>query len=172
MQKNRLLAMIMLLLLTLSLLFCLGAFAYSGLRRLHQRQQVQTLTQLQKEKANLAALRSENGLWLKAGEELKRFTSSTFIRSENFSRFQERLNGIFFSCQMNPPTTKFIYSRLADGYMRFTKEFTIDSSYANIKKLIHEIAAIENMVFLDNIELNYKGQNLTNGKFQLEGYIE
>jgi Tfp pilus assembly protein PilO len=172
MQLAKRIVYTLLVLLALSAAVCAFAFAWSAVQNVSRGRRLERQEQVNAEQKNISALRREQGSWKNAASEYRAFIARYFIPRNDFSTFRRRLNELLEANLFTKQSLVFHTSALAGGYQKVNIQFTVNGSYPAVKKLVHDISALDSLVILNQLALTGGADRQVNAQLQLEVYLE
>lgn len=171
MKQNRRIVYVLLALLFLSAAFCVFSFAWGTAQNLSRHRQMARLEQIKSKKKDISSLRQEHAAWKRAGQDYHDFIGRYFIPRDDFSSFRRRLNELLEANLLSSQNLVFQTATVAGGFQKIVIRFTVNSGYGSIKKLIHDISALDHMAILSRIDLGNANRQV-NAHLQLEVYLD
>lgn len=94
------------------------------------------------------------------------------MKMDDFSRFRDDLHVMFNKHRLGSKVPSYNYKNALRDYIRVEVSFTVNGSYPNIKRFIHEIINLEKMILVKRIQFNKSKQsgNIA-AKFLMEVYL-
>ncbi len=171
MKRTRHAVLILLGLLAMSAAFCLASYAWGALRHVARQRQQARIEQVRSEQSRREELKRQQQQWLRVEGVYRDFCARHFMRRDSISDLRRQLNDLLEANLLPNRSLTFDTTQGSGGFQRVLVHFTVSGGYGNVKKLIHDIAALRSMAFLSQVDFAANGPQV-NARLQMEVFLE
>jgi len=154
----------------LSVLFLLISFGYSSLEKLSVGTLDDQAKELEKKEAQFNELEMSGKEWKNIDQIYAQFKEGHLLKFSEFPEFRNQLETMLQQNSLESLRKGYNIKNLFEGIVQVTIDFSVQGSYANIKRFIHLIERDPKMVFFRSLNLN-KGKTDIMGKLSMEAYF-
>lgn len=170
MKKSKLLAMILLVLLSLSAAGCLLSFAYVSWQDIVRQNRRQAFRDFEHQEKTAQVLEKEYRDWQKLPLRLQEFRDDHILSLEEFAAFRRSLDSRLAVIGLRAPRIALTFGNKQRNIRKVVMKFSLEGSYRDLKKFICDMEAEAKMLFFSNIQLS-AAANAVKGVFILEVYL-
>lgn len=155
----------------LSGLFCIVSLAYTSMENVTAKDLQDRIDRCKREVAQLSREEASLSDWRNIGKYFDQFKNDYLMKWEGYSKFRDNLRMSFNKFGLQ---NKFVNHSYKDvlGYMKVNVSFTVEGTYPQIKRFIHEILSRKEMIVIKRINLTKDNRTARIlGNFDLEVYL-
>jgi len=155
----------------LSGFFCIISLTYTSMENVTAKGLEDRIDTCKKELAQLSKEEASLSQWRDIGKYFNQFKNDYLMKIEDFSQFRDNLRITFSRFGLQNKSVLHSYTDVAD-YIKTKVTFSIEGTYPQIKRFIHDILNRKEMIVIKRIKLS-KDKQATNisGNFELEVYL-
>jgi len=127
---------------------------------------------LQTQVRSLESSQAEFLEWRDAGTAFGRFLHSTCYPLADFPALRREIRDLFARCELSPASAQYTTTKVGDGIVKATLEFSLDTPYPMLKKFLGEIERHPRLMFIRSAQLTSGTASPTmHGQFVLEAFL-
>jgi hypothetical protein len=155
----------------LSGFFCFISLAYTSMENITAKGLQDRIDRCKKELAQLSKEEASLSDWRNISKYFDQFKNDYLMKMEEYSKFRDNLRITFNKYGLQNRGVAHSYKHVFD-YRKVIVSFTVEGTYPQIKRFIHDILNRKEMIVINLIKLS-KGQRTATiaGKFNLEVYL-
>ncbi|MFC2146148.1 hypothetical protein ACFLRT_02175 [Acidobacteriota bacterium] len=155
----------------LSGLFCFISLAYTSMENVTAKGLQERIERCKKEVAQLSKEEATLSEWRNISKYFEQFKNDYLMKMEEYSQFRDNLRMTFNKFGLQNKYVSHSYQGVFD-YMKVDVSFTVNGTYPQIKRFIHEILNRKEMIVIKRIKLTKKKRTAAiSGYFNLEVYF-
>jgi hypothetical protein len=155
----------------LSGIFCIISLAYTSMENVTAKGLQDRIDRCKDELAQLSKEEASISDWRNIGKYFEQFKNNYLMKIEQFSQFRDNLRITFNKYALQNNNVSHMYKDAFD-YMQVRVSFTVEGTYPQIKRFIHDILNREEMIVIKRIKLSKDRRTGTiSGNFELEVYL-
>jgi hypothetical protein len=155
----------------LSGLFCFISLAYTSMENITAKGLQERIDKCKKDLAQLSKEEASLSDWRNISKYFDQFKNDYLMKMEEYSQFRDNLRMTFNKFGLQNKSVSHSYKDVYD-YMKVKVTFSVQGTYPQIKRFIHEILNRKEMILIQRIQLK-KDTNkaVISGNFDLEVYL-
>ncbi|MGD2085293.1 MAG: hypothetical protein PVH61_03830 [Candidatus Aminicenantes bacterium] len=155
----------------LSGFFCIISLAYTSMENITAKGLQDRIDRCKKELAQLSKEEASLSDWRNIGKYFDQFRNGYLMKMEDYSQFRDNLRITFNKYGLQNNVVNHSYKQVF-GYRKVTVSFTVEGTYPQLKRFIHDILNRKEIIVIKQIKLS-KGKRPTTitGHFNLEVYL-
>jgi len=155
----------------LSGFFCIISLIYTSMENVTAKGLQDRIDSCQKELAQLSKEEASLSDWRNIGKYFDQFKNDYLMKMEEYSQFRDNLRTTFNKYGLQNKVVEHSYKQIF-GYRKVNISFSVEGTYPQIKRFIHDILNRKEMIVINQIKLS-KGRRSASisGNFKLEVYL-
>ena len=155
----------------LSGFFCIISLAYTSIENVTAKDLQDRIDSCTKELAQLSKEEASLSDWRNISKYFDQFKNDYLMKMEEYSQFRDNLRITFNKYGLQNKVVDHSYKHVF-GYRKVTISFTVEGTYPQIKRFVHDILNRKEMIVIKQIKLS-KGRRTASisGNFKLEVYL-
>jgi Tfp pilus assembly protein PilO len=155
----------------LSGFFCIISLVYTSMENVTAKGLQERIDNCQKELAQLSKEEASLSDWRNIGKYFDQFKNDYLMKMEEYSHFRDNLRITFNKYGLKNRMVEHSYKKVF-GYRRVNMSFSVEGTYPQIKRFIHDILNRKQMIVIKQIKLSKSKRSASiSGNFRLEVYL-
>lgn len=155
----------------LSGVFCIILLFYTSIENVSAKSLEEKITECKKQVEQLSKEAATLSDWNNINEYFDQFKDEYLMKMEEFSKFRDELRMTFNKYGLMNKRVEHSYKGVFD-YIKVGVSFSVEGTYPNIKRFIHEMLNRKEMILIKRIKLKKDQQKgVIAGNFNMEVYL-
>ena len=151
--------------------FCIISLMYTSMENVTAKGLQDSIASCKKELAQLSKEEASLSDWRNISKYFDQFKNDYLMKMEDYSQFRDNLRITFNKYGLQNRLVEHSYKKVF-GYRRVNMSFSVEGTYPQIKRFIHDLLNRKELIVIKQIKLSKSKRSASiSGNFKLEVYL-